>query len=216
MTFSKAISRSLYSAGVVAMAVVFTATPSFASADTLYRQLEVGSTGSDVGSLQTFLAKDASLYPEARVTDYFGALTSSAVSRFQVRNGISAVGRVGPITLVALNEQMSGISFGLDVSGPMLSARSVTANNSSASVSWSTSELARGIVYYSTSPLMASETLHTVTINGSTASTDANLRPSQTISIQNLQPNTTYYYMVYSSDAENNVNVSWPATFRTI
>jgi len=211
--FFKISSRFLVGAGMVAV-TVFSVAPSFASADTLYRQLQIGSTGSDVGSLQIFLASDAALYPEARVTNYFGTLTSSAVSRFQVRNGISAVGRVGPITLVALNAQMAGA--GADISAPIISGVSVGANNSTASVSWSTNELARGVVYYSTSPIQASETMNTITISGMTASTDTTLRGSQMISLPNLQSNTTYYYMIYSSDAGGNVNVTWPSTFRTI
>ena len=40
-------------------------------------QLGVGSTGSNVTNLQTFLASDRNIYPEGRVTGYYGTLTRS-------------------------------------------------------------------------------------------------------------------------------------------
>src|SRR6185436_11962914 len=79
------------------------ALPLVASAATLDRQLEFGMSGSDVSTLQTFLALDTSIYPQGLVTGYFGPLTRAAVINFQAKNGIATVGRVGPITLVALN-----------------------------------------------------------------------------------------------------------------
>ncbi len=191
--------------------------PVSVQADTLYRQLEVGSTGSDVSSLQSFLALDYSIYPQGRVTGYFGSLTKSAVERFQTRNNISAVGRVGPVTLDAINARMGGgVTFGADVSAPILSSVNTLTNNNSASVSWSTNEASRGSVYYSTSPLAVSETLHSIYIGGNVISNnDTSLMTSQTISIPNLQSNTTYYYMAHSMDSQGNVNVSWPSVFRT-
>jgi len=199
---------------IIAMALVF-GVPTFAKADTLYRQLEVGSTGSDVGSLQTFLAQDISLYPQGLVTSYFGVYTKAAVSKFQTRNDIPAVGRVGPITLPIINAQMANGINGTDVYAPTLSNVNISAKDNTATVSWSTSEATRGVVYYSNTPLTVYESLHSVNVNGSVASTDSALRFSQSILISGLQRNTTYHYLIQSTDAANNVSVTMPSTFRT-
>lgn len=210
------VTRGMYGVGVLGLFALFFIAPTATEAAMLYRQIDLGMTGTDVRELQTYLAQDTSLYPSGRVTSYFGSLTAAAVARFQTRNGLSAVGRVGPLTIVALNNQMNGVSMsGADVYAPAISGLSATANNNSASVSWNTNESARGIVYYSASPLAVSETLHAVSVNANSVMTDSNMRSSQMVSVPNLQSNTTYYYMVHSADAENNVSVSWPSTFRT-
>ena len=43
-------------------------------------------TGGDVTRLQRFLAGDPSIYPEGRITGYYGSLTVAAVKRFQERD----------------------------------------------------------------------------------------------------------------------------------
>jgi peptidoglycan hydrolase-like protein with peptidoglycan-binding domain len=63
-------------------------------------------SGADVSSLQTFLEKYRTIYPQGMVTGYYGNLTKIAVTNFQKRNNILAIGRVGPVTLLALNAQM--------------------------------------------------------------------------------------------------------------
>ncbi len=45
-------------------------------------------TGGDVTRLQTFLAKDKTLYPEGSITGFYGEATEKAVQLFQSRNGI--------------------------------------------------------------------------------------------------------------------------------
>ena len=70
------------------------------------REFGLGSEGDDVLQLQVYLAADSSLYPEGKITGYYGSLTVSAVKRFQARYGISQVGRVGPQTMAKLNELM--------------------------------------------------------------------------------------------------------------
>lgn len=70
----------------------------------LTRRLNIGSEGTDVTQLQAYLAADSSLYPEGKVTGYYGSLTSAAVKRFQARYGIDQVGWVGPQTMAKLNE----------------------------------------------------------------------------------------------------------------
>jgi len=90
-------------------AVASTPAPSVSAVGTvLTRELSLGATGDDVTQLQAFLAADPSLYPEGKVTGYYGSLTVAAVRRFQAKYGISQVGRVGPQTLAKLNEVMGG------------------------------------------------------------------------------------------------------------
>lgn len=221
--FSKKVTGLMVGIGVTVMAVIIMATPSSASAQTLTRQLQEGMSGSDVGTLQSFLAADRTIYPQGLVTSYFGPLTKSAVSNFQARNGIETVGRVGPITLSAINRQIAaggmsgggGVVYGSDMHAPLISNVSVNAEDDSATIAWNTNEQARGAVYYSTSPLMVSEQLTSVTITGATATGDAILRTSQNMGFANLQNDSVYYYMIHAVDANGNVSVTWPSTFRT-
>ncbi len=208
--------KNFSKAGMVVAAVLVMGAPAFASASTLYRQLEVGMTGSDVGSLQTFLAQDPSMYPQGLVTNYFGAYTKAAVSVFQSRNDIPAVGRVGPITLPIINAQMSnGIGYtGGDVWAPVISGIAVKTTENGATISWNTSEPAKAQVNYSSSPLTVYELPHSVTVNGTVAN-DSALRTSQSIAISGLDRNTTYNYMIQSTDASGNVSVVQTATFKT-
>ena len=69
-------------------------------------ELQAGARGDQVRILQEFLAKDKSIYPEGKITGYFGAMTKAAVKRFQAKYGINQVGRVGPATMAKLNELM--------------------------------------------------------------------------------------------------------------
>lgn len=209
-SFSTMFSRLVAWVGLFTLALVFVA-PSFADAAILNRQLEVGMSGSDVSAVQTFLAQDVTLYPQGLVTGYFGFLTKAAVSNYQVRNGISAVGRIGPVTLASLNIQMSTGSA--DVSSAMIYNVNIIPNGTSATVNWSTSELARGVVYYSNTPLTTYERINSVDVSGLTAMTDSSARSSQSVSISGLSRNTTYYYLIYSTDQVGNVSVTWPSTF---
>jgi len=77
---------------------------------TLTRTLQRGTSGSDVTSLQAFLAGDSRIYPEGTISGYFGPLTEAAVQRFQVRHAIvtsgspatTGYGVVGPATRAAI------------------------------------------------------------------------------------------------------------------
>ncbi len=65
-------------------------------------------TGQRVITLQSMLAEDPSVYPEGRITGYYGVLTVKAVERFQLKYGISTLGApgygvVGPKTKAKLN-----------------------------------------------------------------------------------------------------------------
>lgn len=216
-------SRTIAFTGLAVLALIVAGAPLSASAETLYRQLDLGATGSDVSSLQTFLAQDTALYPQGIVSGYFGSLTKSAVARFQTRNGIASVGRVGPVTLSALNGQMGNISNGSrDVYAPLITSVNTNVGISSASVNWTTSDLARGKLYYSTSPIRLSNTFDQTginfvepTVSGILAFNDAGVRTAQTVNISNLTPNTTYFYLVEALDTANNTSITLPAYFHT-
>jgi len=65
------------------------------------------STNGEVTRLQKILAKDTALYPEGKVTGYFGPATMAAIKRFQVQNklasqGSGGYGLIGPATRAAL------------------------------------------------------------------------------------------------------------------
>lgn len=183
-----------------------------ARADTLTRQLEQGMSGADVSSLQVFLAKDSTIYPQGLVTGFFGLMTKTAVSNFQTRNGIASVGRVGPVTLSVINQQMNG-----DNSAPVISSLNVSTTNSSVTMNWYTSENAAAIIYYSTSPISMLEGSPTsaVTIGGSSFLVHTDLRSVHSATLIGLQSNTVYYYVVYVRDGSGNENITWPSTFQT-
>ncbi len=200
--------------GTIVCSLFFLSFSGTAQADTLNRQLQVGMSGSDVSLLQSYLAQDVTLYPQGLVTSYFGFLTKAAVSNFQSRNGIEAVGRVGPITLVALNARMSG-STSVDKSAPILSSVSISTFSNSAAVQWNTNELANGKVMYSTTYPSLVEMGSDVLVSGTVAQSDLSLKIAHNVFINNLTPNTTYYYVIYTKDSAGNVQVTWPATFKT-
>lgn len=81
--------------------------------EALSRDLNVGSEGDDVKRLQQCLAKFPDIYPEGKVTGYFGSKTKNAVIRFQEKYkdevlkplGLSeGTGKVGPLTREKINE----------------------------------------------------------------------------------------------------------------
>ena len=203
-------------AGLALVSMV--AMPLIASAESLTRQLEYGMSGADVSVLQTFLARDTSIYPEGLVTGYFGSLTKAAVSNFQARNGIAVVGRVGPVTMAAINAQMGGGStVGWDRRAPTIYSLNVNPGSSSATLTWNTDEGASGIIYYSGSPLVVTEANATMGVNvsGATLLTSTDLRTSHSGTLTGLSANATYYYVVYVRDASGNVSVSPQSTFKT-
>jgi peptidoglycan hydrolase-like protein with peptidoglycan-binding domain len=195
-----------------AMVLIF---PQVTSAASLYRQLQLGMSGSDVSDLQIFLAKDSSVYPQGLITGYFGSLTQAAVSKYQAKNGLSVVGRVGPLTMAKINSQMGG-SVGSNVM-PVIGPLTVSTTTSGATINWNTTNNASATVYYSTSPINLTEASPTsgVVISGSSLSVNNDFTSSHSANLNNLASSTTYYYVVYVKDASGNENISWPATFRT-
>ena len=66
-------------------------------------QLRQGMTSDDVALLQKVLASDATVYPEGKITGYYGPMTAKAVIKFQKKHGLEGVGSVGPKTIAAIN-----------------------------------------------------------------------------------------------------------------
>jgi peptidoglycan hydrolase-like protein with peptidoglycan-binding domain len=122
--------NELYTTGAVAPSIPVTVPatpPSAVSSGRIFTAvLTVGVSGSQVTSLQSYLANDPSLYPEGLVTGYFGDLTMRAVERFQCRYGIvcsgtpetTGYGVVGPQTRSKLNEVFAGQSIAVPVTIP--------------------------------------------------------------------------------------------------
>ena len=86
------------------------ASSSILSCPNLSTNMYVGSTGTEVTRLQTFLKQlGSSVYPEGEVTGKYGSLTRAAVERFQVKTNIFAPGKVGygvtgPVTRETISE----------------------------------------------------------------------------------------------------------------
>lgn len=208
----KLLNRLFIKAGLFTTILALLLAPTASYAESLNLLLKTGSRGPEVTTLQTFLATDSTIYPQGLVTGYFGALTKSAVIKFQIRNGLKGDGVVGPMTRSVLNAQIGGTSMN---GAPNISNVNVTPSINSANISWNTNTLAKGAVYYSASPLTTYEHENSVDVSGNVAMTDTNTNTSQNVLIQGLMPNTTYYYLIYSTGQNGQVSVSWPATFRT-
>ena len=108
---------------------------------TFTKMLSFSSRGEEVSQLQIALKADPAVYPEGLVTGYFGALTQSAVKRFQEKYQISSIGIVGPKTRAKLNELYGGAgetkNFSLKIISPNGGER--IAINDTSEISWSLS-----------------------------------------------------------------------------
>lgn len=215
-------------AAVTAIASLSLASSVFAYT-TVNSQLDFGETNADITSLQMFFKDNSVIYPEGLVTGYFGSLSRSAVERFQthysiVSSGSAATtgyGRVGPSTRDKINSLINQGGWVIsDISGPWIYAVNSVITNTSASFTWTTNENASGKVFYGTSPITMNEgDINSVgfgSTNGFVASNDGLVRTSQQVTVQNLQPNTIYYYVIVSTDLTGNVSIVGPNnTFRT-
>ena len=179
--------------------------PFLASAAVISIQLAKGMTGSEVSALQSFLAKDSSIYPEGLVTGFFGPLTEAAVIRYQTAHGISPVGRVGPITLASIN----GTGSSSDINAPITNSITVTPHVNSATVAWTSNEQVLGRVMYATSwPFLYA--------TAASAGSNTGFNFSQSATLSGLQPHTTYFYVLESTDATGNLNWTIGNTLTTL
>jgi uncharacterized protein YkwD len=92
----------IFAASVVLAVFVFT--PAAGTAAPFSESLRVASMHPEVRLLQEFLSSLPGIYPEQKITGYYGALTQAAVGRFQAAYGIPQAGVVGPLTRAKLNE----------------------------------------------------------------------------------------------------------------
>lgn len=92
---------------LIASGVAVLALTSVVSAQTFSTNLTVGSTGSDVVALQTWLVANGFNIPAissgTAAKGYFGSQTAAAVKLYQASKGIPNTGFVGPLTRAALN-----------------------------------------------------------------------------------------------------------------
>lgn len=210
-----ALMSVILSAGFVSQAFAYTP---------LTSSLDLGSSGSNVTNLQVYLKDNPSFYPEGLVTGYFGSLTQAAIRRFQAFYGIvssgtpasTGYGRVGPSTLAKINSLMLGGDTTSTTSGTAPAFFNIvqTQSNANATVSFNTNENTLARVVYNTSPLLFNEGdingAGFGPIGGTAISSTSGLSTSHSISIPNLQPNTTYYYTVIATDTAGNVSVIGP------
>jgi len=70
---------------------------------TFTRHLNIGSEGLDVVELQKIL-RNHGFFTYPTNTGYYGTITAEAVKQYQTKNGIPALGLVGPLTLAKLNK----------------------------------------------------------------------------------------------------------------
>lgn len=199
-----------------------------AQSSTITSTMDPGDSGAQVSALQSFLAADASIYPESLVTGYYGELTTTAVERYQCKNGIvcsgsvatTGYGRVGPATLAKIQTQLGtnpgggvnlppvGFPSGTDVHAPIVNEPVVTTTSHSATITWTASEAAVHRVMYSTTwPFLFS-------IAPSVASTGG-YSQTATVTLTGLSPNTVYYFVPESVDAAGNLQWHFGDSFKT-
>jgi peptidoglycan hydrolase-like protein with peptidoglycan-binding domain len=82
-------------------------------------QMREGAEGEEVKTLQEFLSQFPDIYPEGKVTGYYGMLTKRAVQKFQKKHGIDQLGEVGPKTRAKINDLIHGSLMGAGTSGNM-------------------------------------------------------------------------------------------------
>ncbi len=117
-TTSSSQTASLQAQIAALQAQLAAATGASASASvTFTRDLTIGSKGSDVTALQTWLIAKGFSVP-AGATGYFGAQTKAALAAYQAANGISpAAGYFGPKTRAAVNASGSTTTGGTTTGG---------------------------------------------------------------------------------------------------
>lgn len=210
--------------GIFVLALSFIVLPTIADANTFSQisgttTLKVGSKNSNVTALQRFLASDNNIYPEGRVTGYFGSLTKDAVIQFQLAYNLSADGLAGPATKAKANNIIE-TNKGIDLYAPSVNNVSVSPSGTNVTVSFNSYELVKATVFYDVNPINWSNwddskmSLDVPTISGM-RSTDSNFSMNKQIVINNLLANSNYNYMITLTDQSGNTTVVLPGVFRT-
>lgn len=227
-TFYPRMSRtSLFGGSVLAAVLVISLMGIPSAFAAITNSLDQGDSGSQVTELQTYLATNASIYPSGLITGYFGPLTRAAVERFQTAQSIvssgspttTGYGRVGPQTMARINALMGG--GGTQTSWdtvPVLSNPYVQFGQTAATFVWTTNEPTQGQVYWDTTPLRTDEATgprQQPYVSGAFALDAGGSQTNHSVTIQNLQANTTYWYLVRGIDSVGNMSMTWPTTFRT-
>ncbi len=209
MTTKKSLTNLATLLGIfAAFALIVLVGAHFVSAATLSIQLDPGMTNADVSALQTFLASDSSIYPEGLVTGFFGPLTEAAVMRYQTQNGISPVGRVGPITLASING-FGGTGGSDDFSASITTSVNVSSGSTGATLLWTSNEPVFGRVMYATEwPF--------VYATASSVSSHSGFSAAQSVTLTGLQAHTTYHYVLESIDVAGNLTWTIGGTFTTL
>lgn len=197
------------------MSFVMATTVSAEQFEQMTAQMDPGQTSANVTRLQTFMSANPSIYPEGRITGFFGMLTKSAVMRFQALYGFDQVGRVGPMTLAKLNSLIATGGWRMtDTVGPSLYNVSTNKGTNSITFTLNTNENTGVRIVYNTSPLMFNEgdinSNGFSAIGGYTANSSTGMGTSHTVTAPNLIANTTYYYTIIATDATGNVSVWGP------
>ena len=126
-------------------------------------------------------------------------------------------GRVGPQTMVRLNQLMGNNQVSVDMA-PIMTSPSIQYTRNSASVAWYTNEPTQGQFYYDTSNLRADEATgpnQQPYVSGTFVLDNSGLQTTHTLTINNLQSDTLYYYLVRGVDSTGNMSMTLPYTFRT-
>ncbi|MCP6719300.1 MAG: hypothetical protein KJI71_03655 [Patescibacteria group bacterium] len=96
-----------------------------------------------------------------------------------------------------------------DTTAPVISNVTPTTTTSTAEIGWNTDELSDSIVWYgTTTPLIISTTTQSVI--------SINMVTSHALSLPNLSPGTTYYFIVNSTDNDGNSTSSAEHSFTTL
>lgn len=196
----------------------------------LTRSLSLGARGNDVKYLQEFLAKDPKIYyPEGLITGYFGPRTREAVKKWQQKNGIDAIGIVGPKTIAKIKEV--GRATVVKENSPTASEPSQTetaaaspdaaapSNTAAPEATLSVSVPAPASVYIEFTPnkeVIAVYEYGLTTKYGSTQEVWNQYFSSPTGTyIENLIPATTYQIRAKVTDRDGNIGYSQNHTFTT-
>jgi hypothetical protein len=79
----------------------------------LKENISEGLNNADVKKIQEILATDSAIYPEGKVTGYFGPLTKEAIKRFQVRHELEVTGTIDEATHDLLEEYLKETTGGV-------------------------------------------------------------------------------------------------------